>query len=119
VPGAPDFTLDSAKHQLRFEWSIRRAVSFAGDRDRKDINNTKPELALRDTIGSRYSLKLTFKPTIDWIQDGRTGAMLELEGGWNASRDWRLSITGGARLWGDHIPGISNRKVELVVGHTF
>jgi hypothetical protein len=119
VSSEPDFTLASGAHQLRFEWSIRQTVSFAGDQDRKDINNTKPELALRDTIGSRYSLKLTFKPTIDWIQDGKTGAMMDLEGAWNASRDWRLSITGGARLWGDHIPGISNRKIELVAGYAF
>jgi hypothetical protein len=117
--GAPDFVLASGRHQLRFEWSIRQTVSIAGDADRKDINNTKPELGLRDTIGSRYWLKLTLKPTIDWIQDGKTGAVLELEGGWNASRDWRFSLKGGAGLWGDGTPGYYNHRVELVAGRAF
>jgi hypothetical protein len=119
VPGAPDFTLADGRHQLRYEWSVRQTVSFAGDADRKDINTTKPELALRDTIGSPYWLKLTFKPTIDWIQDGKTGAVLEFEGGWNASRDWRFSLMGGASMWGEGVPGIYSRRLELVAGRAF
>jgi len=117
VPGAaPDFV--SGRHQWRYEWHIRQTVSVAGDAERKDINNTKPEVALRDTIG-RHWLKLTLKPTIDWIQHGKTGAVLELEGGWNATRDWRFSLMGGARLWGEGVPGIYNRRVELVAGREF
>jgi len=119
VPGEPDLVLASGRHQLRYEWSVRQTVSIAGDAERKDINSTKPELALRDTIGSPYWLKLTFKPTIDWIQDGKTGAVLELEGGWNASRDWRLSLMGGTSLWGEGVPGIYSRRLELVAGRAF
>lgn len=119
VPGAPDFVLAPGRHRLRFEWSVRQTVSVAGDADRKDINNTKPELGLRDLIGSRHWLKLTFKPTIDWIQDGKTGAVLELEGGWNASREWVLSLKGGAGLWGDGTPGFYSRRVELIAGRAF
>lgn len=119
VPSAPDFTLASGRHQFRFEWSIRQTVSIAGDKDRKDINNTKPELGLRDLIGSLFWMKLTFKPVIDWIQGGKTGAVMELEGGWNASRKWRFSLKGGARLWGDGAPGIYHRRVELVAGYAF
>jgi hypothetical protein len=119
IPHAPDFVLASGRHQVRFEWSVRQTASFAGDPERKDINNTKPELALRDTIGGRHWLKLTLKPTIDWIQDGRTGAVLELEGGWNASREWRFSIMGGVGLWGVGVPGIYTRRLELVGGRAF
>ena len=119
IPHAPDFILASGRHQVRFEWSVRQTVSFAGDPERKDINNTKPELALRDTIAGRDWLKLTLKPTIDWIQDGKTGAVLELEAGWNPSRDWRFSIMGGARLWGEGVSGIYNRRLELVAGRAF
>ena len=118
-PGAAEFIYTFAPHQLRSEWSVRQTVSYAGDPARNNINNTKPELALRDTIGSRHWVKLTFKPTIDWIQDGKTGAVMELEGGWNASRDWRFSLMGGVRLWGEGVPGTYNRRVELVAGRAF
>lgn len=119
VPGKPDFTLGSGRHQIRYQWDVRQTVSVAGDPDRKDINHTKPEFALRDSIGSRYWLKLTLKPTIDWTQSGKTGAVLELEGGWSANRDWRFSSMGGARLWGDGVPGIYGRRIELVAGRAF
>jgi hypothetical protein len=118
VPGAPDFVFASGHHQLRYEWDIRQTVSVAGDADRKDINNTKPEFGLRDIIG-RNSLKLSFKPTIDWIQDGKTGAVLELEGAWSASPEWRFSLKGGAGLWGEGTPGFYHRRVEVVAGRTF
>lgn len=119
VAGAPDFTLDSGRHQVRYQWDIRQTVSVAGDASRKDIHNTKPELALRDSIGSRRWLKLTFKPTIDWVQNGKTGAVLELEGGWNASRDWRFSVMGGGLLWGEGVPGTYHRRLEVVAGRAF
>ncbi len=119
VPGAPDFTLASGRHQVRYEWLVRQTVSVAGDTDRKDINTTKPELALRDTIGTRYWLKLTFKPVVDWTQDAKTGADLDLEGGWNASRYWRFSLIVGTRLWGEGVPGTYDSKIELVAGRAF
>lgn len=119
VPAKPDFTFGSGRHQIRYEWDARQTVSVAGDPNRTDINNTKPEFALRDSIGSRHWLKLTLKPTIDWIQSGRTGAVLELEGGWSASRDWRFSLMGGARLWGEGVPGTYHRRLELVAGRAF
>jgi hypothetical protein len=119
IPGAPDLVLDSGRHQLRFGWNIRQTISIAGDADRQGINNTKPEIELRDTIGSECRLKLTFKPTIDWIQDGKTGAVLELEGEWNPNRDWRFSLMGGANLWGQGLSGIYQRRVQLVGGRAF
>lgn len=119
LPGKPDFTLGSGRHRIRYEWDVRQTVSVAGDPNRTDINNTKPEFALRDSIGHQHWLKLTFKPTIDWTQSGKTGAVLELEGGWSASRDWRFSLMGGARLWGEGVPGIYGRRLELVAGRAF
>jgi hypothetical protein len=119
VAGAPDFTLDSGRHQVRYQWNIRQTASFAGDASRNDINTTKPEFALRDTIASRHWLKLTFKPTIDWVQSGKTGAVLELEGGWSASRGWRFSVMGGGLLWGEGVPGTYHRRLELVAGRAF
>ena len=119
VPGAPDFVLASGRHQFRFEWNVRQTVSVAGDADRKDVNNTKPELVLRDLIGDQHWLKLSFKPVIDWIQNAKTGAVLELEGGLNPSREWRVSIMGGAHLWGEGTPGNYNRRVELTVARSF
>jgi hypothetical protein len=119
APTAADSFFSSGHHRLRLEWSVRQTVSVAGDEDRTDVNNTKPEVGIRDSIGDRYWLKLTFKPTIDWVQDGKTGAVLELEGGWNASRQWRLSMKGGARLWDEGVPGIYGRRVELVAGRSF
>jgi len=117
VPGkAPDYV--SGAHEWRYEWHVRQTVSVAGDKERKDINHTKPEFGMRDTFDRRW-LKLTLKPTIDWIQDGKTGAVLEAELGWNATRDWRFYIMGGARLWGEGVPGIYNRRLELMAGREF
>jgi hypothetical protein len=114
VPDAkPDFV--SGSHEWRYEWLVRQTLSVAGDAERKNINNTKPEFALRDTFG-RHWLKLTLKPTIDWIQDGKTGAVLEFEGGWTPTSGWRFSVMGGARLWGEGVPGIYNRRLELMIG---
>jgi hypothetical protein len=119
VARAPAFIAGSGQHRIRYEWDVRQTVSVAGDASRQDINNTKPELALRDSIGSRHWLKLTFKPTIDWVQSGKTGAVLELEGGWSASPDWRFSMMGGGLLWGEGVPGTYHRRLELVAGHVF
>jgi hypothetical protein len=117
VPASPFFV--SGDHHVRYEWDLRQTVSVAGDADRKDINNTKPEFTLRDVIGGRHWLKLTLKPTIDWVEHGKTGGVLELEGGWSASRDWRFSIMGGGRLWGEGVSGIYRRRLELVAGYEF
>ncbi len=87
-------------------------------RDRKDISNTKPEFALRDTFGKHW-LKLTAKPTIDWTDNAKTGAVVELEAGWNSSPEWRFSLMGGALLWGEGVPGTYRRRLELVAGRAF
>jgi hypothetical protein len=45
--------------------------------------------------------------------------VLDLEGGWNASRYWRFYLIGGARLWGEGVPGTYDSKIELVAGRAF
>ena len=109
----------SGRHRLQLEWNVRQTLSVAGDADRKNISHTRPELALRDRLGGNYWLKLTLKPTIDWIQDGKSGAVLELEGGLDAGRGWRFSLMGGTHTWGQGVPGIYRRRAELVVGRSF
>ena len=62
-------------HSLIFSPLVKQVVSVAGDEDRKNINYTKVELALRDTWRNLFWLKLTPKPVIDWEQDAKTGAV--------------------------------------------
>jgi hypothetical protein len=116
----PDYTLASGRHQLRWEGNIRQTVSVAGLEDRTNIDNTKLEIALRDTIGPQHWLKLTWKPTIDWIKNGHTGSVLELEGGWNASRAWRFSVMAGGRLWGEtDVAGTYGTRLEITASRAF
>ncbi len=45
---------------------------MGGDERRRNIINTKFELALRDTWQRKYWLKLTLKPVADWEPDANT-----------------------------------------------
>lgn len=119
VPGQPDWQSVEGGHRFHVDWTVRQTLSFAGDPARKNINTTKPELALRDVIGSDFSLKLTFKPVIDWVNEGKTSGVLELEGVWNIEADWRLTCLAGAGLWGRGVSGYYGRKLELVAGRRF
>jgi len=121
--GAETFhPLDSVSgddHRLSFSPQVQQLVSVAGDPERKDINYTKLELALRDTWRKLYSLKLTLKPVIDWVQDGKTGAVAELEGAVSLRHDWRVQLMLGGRLWGEGVPSTYGTRVELTVGKNF
>jgi hypothetical protein len=88
-------------HSLIFSPLVKQVVSVAGDEDRKNINYTKVELALRDTWRNRFWIKLTPKPVLDWEQDGKTGAVGELELGWIIDRRWSTWLMFGTRLWGE------------------
>jgi hypothetical protein len=96
-----------------FSVQIQQVVSFAGDADRKDINQTKFELEWRDTWAGGHYGKVTAKPVVDWVGDGETGAVLEVEGGWVVDRRWTLALMAGGLLWGDGVPGTYNTRVEL------
>ena len=112
-------SVSSDDHRLSFSPQVQQLVSVAGDAERKDINYTKLELALRDTWRKLYSLKLTLKPVIDWVQDGKTGAVAEVEGGVNTEDGWRVLLMLGGRLWGEGVPSTYGTRIELTVGRTF
>jgi len=92
---------------------IQQVVSVAGDEARSDVNQTKFELEWRGLRPSQHYLKLTGKPVIDWVNDGKTGAVLELEGGMPAGKDWTLALLGGHRLWGEGIAGTYGKRLEF------
>jgi len=112
-------SVSSDDHKLSFSPQIQQVVSVAGDPERKDVNYTKFELALRDVWRKVYSLKLTAKPVIDWVQDAKTGAVAELEGAVTLRRNWKLQLMLGGRLSGEGVASTYGTRVELTVGKTF
>jgi hypothetical protein len=102
-----------------FSALAEQVFSVAGDGGRQNIHYTKLELGIRDSWRQTYSLKLTFKPVIDWQQDGRTGAVAELEGGASAGADWRVSLMIGSLLWGEGVPSTYSKRVELKANRKF
>ena len=112
-------SISSDQHKLSFSPQVQQVVSVAGDEARKDINYTKFELALRDIWRKIYSLKLTLKPVIDWVQDGKTGAVGELEGAVSLRHNWRVQLMLGGRLWGEGVASTYGTRVELTLGKTF
>ena len=96
-----------------FSVQVQQVASFGGDEERKDINQTKFELELRDTWAGGHYGKVTAKPVVDWVGDGRTGAVLELEAGWFVNPRWTLALMAGGLLWGEGVPGTYSTRVEL------
>lgn len=109
----------SQSHKMTFTPLVKQVVSVAGDENRKNINYTKFELALRDTWRNLFWLKLTPKPVVDWEQDARTGEVLELETGWIINRHWSTWLMFGTRLWGEGVPSTYDKRVELGVAFLF
>jgi hypothetical protein len=97
---------------------VQQAVSVAGDEARKDVNQTKIELEWRHDRGRHY-LKSTLKPYIDWVQDGKTGGVLEVEGGVPLSRHWAAAVMLGGLLWGKGVPGTYESRAEVKVSCRF
>lgn len=117
--GVPLPELYSQSHKMTFSPLFKQVVSVAGDEERKNINYTQIELALRDTWRSRFWLKLTPKPVLDWEQDARTGAVLELEAGWIINRRWSTWLMLGTRMWGEGVPSTYDQRVELGLAFLF
>ncbi|MCL4798093.1 MAG: hypothetical protein KJ025_00795 [Burkholderiales bacterium] len=112
--------VDPKRHTTRFEVQVQQVNSVGGDPSRKEINHTKLELTLYDVWLREYTFKLKVKPTVDWIRDGETGAVGELEGGILFARHWRAWLMFGRRLWGpDGIAATYDDRVELGVARTF
>ena len=113
-------SLWSSHHALTFEPLLQQVVSVAGDASFKDINYTRFEFGIRDIWREAYYLKLTIKPVLDWEQDGYSGGVAELEGGFNPYRGWKFGLLLGRRLWGPaNIPTTYEDRLELTVGRTF
>jgi hypothetical protein len=111
---------DAAAHRTAFEIQVQQVVSVAGDEERKDINVTKLEFTLYDIWQGRYTTKLKLKPNIDWVQDGKSGAVGEIEGGVFFAEHWRAWLTLGTRVWGpDDIQGTYGKRAELGLARTF
>jgi hypothetical protein len=112
--------LEAGAHQSTLEFEIHQTNSVAGDPAFRDINNTKFEFTLFDIWEQKRTLKLKLKPSVDWVQDGRTGGVAEAEYGRYFARDWRWWLMLGHRAWGPS--GIANTyqtRVELGLNYTY
>jgi hypothetical protein len=109
----------SQSHAMTFSPLVKQVVSVAGDEDRKNINYTQFEPALREAWQKKYWLKMTPKVIVDWEQDANTGSVLELEIGWIINRRWSTWLMLGTRLWGEGIPSTYDKRVELGVSFLF
>ena len=97
---------------------VQQVWSVAGDPARKDINYTKLELSVRDQFGG-YGAKATLKPNIDWVQDGKTGGVFELEGSTEVGRHWRVTLMGGHLVWDSGVQGTYGKRLELTLARDF
>lgn len=50
---------------------------------------------------------------IDWVGDGQTGPVLELECGWPFDPHWSLAFMAGGLLWGKGAPSTYSRRAEI------
>jgi hypothetical protein len=120
VPLTVPLFAEPKAHKSQFESEIQQVNSVAGDPDRKDINYTKFELTLYDVWRGTFTTKLKLKPTVDWMQNGKSGAVGEIEVGRFFARDWRAWIMLGHRLWGpEEIKGTYETRLELGITRTF
>jgi hypothetical protein len=108
---------EGRRHSLSAQ--LQQVVSTGGDPARNDINQTKFEIEARTAWPRGHFAKATLKPVVDWVGDGRTGAVLELEGGWVASREWTFALMGGLRVWGAGVPSTYSKRVELKAARLF
>jgi hypothetical protein len=117
------FTLPVAQpknHKAQFETEVSQTVSVAGDESRKDINYTKLEFTFYNVWRQSYTMKLKLKPSVDWIQDGKTGSVGEVEGGLFFAKHWRMWLMLGRRLTGpEGIKGTYDKRLELGLARTY
>jgi hypothetical protein len=109
----------SGAHRLFFGALVGHVASFAGDDARKDINYTKTEVTVRDLLEGGRIIKATLKPNIDWTQDARTGAVIELEGSMPLTREWRGTLMLGHLAWGSGVQGTYGKRIEITLARAF
>ena len=107
-----------ASHLLKFTAQLQQVNSVAGDEAMPDINYTKLDLSLRDTWGANW-LKLAVNTRADWEQNGKTGAVGELEYGRRLDQNWSVWLLAGGRLWGEGVKGTYGAKVMIGVDRWF
>ena len=107
-----------ATHFIRFTSQLQQVNSVAGDDGRANINYTKLDLSLRDVFGPHW-LKAAVNTRVDWEQDGKTGAVGELEYGHRLTNDWSVWVLAGARLWGEGVKGTYGSKLMIGVDRWF
>ena len=105
-------------HYVRFTTQLQQVNSVAGDENRQNINYTKLDLSLRDVIGVHW-LKAALNTRADWEQNGKTGAVGELEFGHNLGPDWRAWLMVGGLLWGEGVKGTYGTKVRVGLDYSF
>lgn len=108
----------NASHELRFTAQLQQQNSVAGDEQRPDINYTKLDLSLRDTWGTHW-VRVAVNTRADWEQNGKTGAVGELEYGWRISPAWSVWLLGGGLLWGEGVKGTYGSKLMIGVDRWF
>jgi len=117
------FTLpiaNSKEHKAQFETEVSQTVSVAGDESRNDVNYSKLELTFYNVWRGQYTMKVKLKPSVDWIKDGKTGSVGEVEAGLFFARHWRTWLMVGTRLSGpEGIKGTYDTRVELGLARTY
>jgi len=105
----------------RWSWGMlaQQVVSFAGDEAAKDVNYSKFELSLRDQWPRPFTLKATLKPVVDWVKDGKTGAVTEIEGEWKFAGHWEFTLMGGTRTWGPAVASTYGKRIEITLRREF
>jgi hypothetical protein len=107
-----------ASHLLKFTAQLQQINSVAGDEQRPDINYTKLDMSLRDTWGANW-VRVAVNTRADWEQNGKTGAVGELEYGRRLDNSWSVWVLGGGLLWGEGVKATYGTKLMLGVDRWF
>jgi hypothetical protein len=105
-------------HERRATAQLQHANSVAGDEARPDINYTKLDLSLRDLWGQNWA-KVALNMRADWEQNGKTGAVGEIEYGRRFARDWGVWLLAGHLLWGEGVKATYGTKVMIGLDRWF
>ena len=105
-------------HYVRFTSQFQQVNSVAGDENRADINYTKLDLSLRDVFGAHW-LKGAVNTRVDWEQNGKTGAVGEVEYGHRLTDEWSVWVLAGGLLWGEGVKGTYGSKLMIGVDRWF